>query len=814
MIEPADYDNRQIYGKYYIIESNGTITDISSDSLYANRVNIVENDFNILIKINNNYYPLANSYGYVNTYSDSIDIESQVAINYYNTNGPMPGSYYNFFIHFIDEYGNITKGFNINSTNFKIITPLNKIIEHIYLNDGRELFKYKDIYDVNGYYNTIININKIPEGFIGWFISHERFEKNIIYKGVAKRTDTLTLEFYSDELNFGDVINFDFDKLTTDGTKYYNILSKKLYVADSYENVLNSTKIKLTLDEELNLEDYTKVHLINSNVNNLYKKQIKNLIPCSDIFYNVNIDNKLDIKTSFISKGHALIANNVFYNSALKIYQTIQNVSPISEPYTQKSFVDYFAIPFESLQLNNKPVITFFPDKGLNTTDEKEKTFVVGNIIEVKNTIDLYQQKQINNDELYPKSLDWYNPDIYFTDIFNKTIRRSNVIQDESLNIGWRQFEIEQYKNITENKGDIIKLIPIGLYFLVHTEHSLFLFNSTDTLKSSNGNIQLDNTDIWDINYKEVLTSNLGYGGIQKESHGIYGSFGYIFYDKSSNEFYRYDNNNLERIDYSINDILLKLSDKDVHFVDDKKRNRLLISFVEPKGNDFVISYNYQYNTFVSRHTYCFDKGFSTKNNLYLITKKIYTNDDGEDVTHIVNFLKFTDNSYAIYHMDNVEEKINIIPYKVENDSSISVIINTSYELIKFIEYIKYKINAKVKKTISQEDYLPLEKQPLYSGDIIRFISEFCDTGDIDISGVDNITGNKIEDYKKPYWRLGNWHINMIRNNMDKYNEGSITSDESSRLYGNWFVIKFVFKGGLSQKEIETLDCNFSLDKN
>ena len=48
--------------------------------------------------------------------------------------------------------------------------------------------------------------------------------------------------------------------------------------------------------------------------------------------------------------------------------------------------------------------------------------------------------------------------------------------------------------------------------------------------------------------------------------------------------------------------------------------------------------------------------------------------------------------------------------------------------------------------------------------------------------------------------------------NYDK-EDNAINSDEISRVYGNWFVIKFKFNSG-TQKEIETLDCNFSLDKN
>lgn len=77
-----------------------------------------------------------------------------------------------------------------------------------------------------------------------------------------------------------------------------------------------------------------------------------------------------------------------------------------------------------------------------------------------------------------------YRNDIINITRFDKTIRRSNVIQDESEVNAWRIFPIEGYKNITENKGSITNLVGIGYYLLVHTQHSMFMFDISAALKT------------------------------------------------------------------------------------------------------------------------------------------------------------------------------------------------------------------------------------------------------------------------------------------------------------------------------------------
>ena len=72
------------------------------------------------------------------------------------------------------------------------------------------------------------------------------------------------------------------------------------------------------------------------------------------------------------------------------------------------------------------------------------------------NSIDLFENRQGSADQFNPKANTNYREDIIDIDVYNKTICRSNVIQDESRENSWLKFSLEAYKNITENKGCLL----------------------------------------------------------------------------------------------------------------------------------------------------------------------------------------------------------------------------------------------------------------------------------------------------------------------------------------------------------------------
>ena len=191
-----------------------------------------------------------------------------------------------------------------------------------------------------------------------------------------------------------------------------------------------------------------------------------------------------------------------------------------------------------------------------------------------------------------------------------KTIRRSNVIQDESKSIAWRRFPIEAYKNISENKGAITNIIGTGTSLLVHTEHSLFLFDVNNLLSTVDNTIQLTQPDSFEVAYKEIFNSILGYGGLKDEDAYIVGEYGYIWFD--SNNLFQYDYKSTNRgrtepalalLDNDIKEYINRNNITNVRFGEDKANNRLLITL--KVNNQFkCLSYNCMSKSFISFHTY------------------------------------------------------------------------------------------------------------------------------------------------------------------------------------------------------------------
>lgn len=993
-------DTNRINGYFAIINVNYKNIDYSRNQIY--RI-VINNDMSNIKVINNMKIALQLGFPYIKTDKDFINRKLTTTL--------IPGEVYNFFIHFVDKYGNFTNGYKIDNTfpqhvnkdgnkvdGVVFIIPVPQIefeqdrLDYIYcsvdktakINDiiiktlltsgyiicdyknpanhmiryyadynfitkelSREIqdeirtedydyvknklidsvkpfinqnlnYEFYKIFTFNNYINNgeygfdnYINVNgdslfkvpfnnidvnshkvyhpyfnniNIPNNYVGYFISYEKFEKRSKYTGLLtindfRNTDTInvvkkdslntmssnTMNFYCDNLDIDDTLELDFDFLRIEGKnvfdyndipninyyqrnapfgfvtdmnkvqlqdynfeKLYPMPNYKLAVANSvkdnrigvgtcividnkYDLFVNATEKK---NNDINLY---RVSLVKDNPN-IYNNNNKTLIKFTDVFYNKN-------NTGIISTG----LNGVYTYSGTIIYAdtgvvfnetngivTMQNaeyqyypttVSPEhNETYeNDRPFMCYLQMPVidtvfhESKCFKNEPKPQSYVTKPASENDSAQ--YRTGYMVTPANSIDLFENRQGSADQFNPKTYSNYREDIKDIDVYNKTIRRSNVIQDESRENSWRKFSLEAYKNITENKGIITNLVGIGNLVLAHTEHSLFMFDLNNELKTIDQNIQLHQPDAFDVAYKEVFTSELGYGGLQDKRSAIVDQFGYIFYNNDDNNIYRFDNNQLAIISNDIVEWLIKAKPNNVRFAHDIRNNRLLIKFdydIFRKNEDdstftqkrnLVLSYNYKTQNFISTHSYYFRDAYNSKNRVYFINgfqsgNLVYDT--------IYNFTEAFNNycTYAnIYGYANAVERFN-------NSCKLSFIINEGYDIVKFLEYITYKL-YKVDESIRGDVPFPVKKLDTpYAGQILRVYNDNVNTNDINITvnneSIDpnehkNIFGN----YKKPYWDLGNWNFSYLRNMIG--NEEDQSAAVMSRLYGNYFIVEFEF---------------------
>lgn len=656
-------------------------------------------------------------------------------------------------------------------------------------------------------------------------------------KNIFKEEDIQSYDWM--QLAFGIKYPIDYNKFQKDesggcGT-VYPINNYKLCVGGSASDNRINLGTALEMDNIAELFPSTIINDINDiEINNLYKVSLynpslniytnknKQLIRCSDIYYDnsqqevtKNLNGRYTFNNFLVYADTGLI-----FNDAEKIAIAEKDITGVdyktySENFVQfqktyypavlhhtyemnRPFAAYIQMPviknamLDSKCFNNEPTKIAFPTTINSDTESKEGDIYYGSIVTPANSIDLFKNNQTTFDDSIISINVNYNEELINTEVFTKTIRRSNVIQDESRENAWRKFATEAYKNITENKGEITNIIGLGTNLLVHTTDSLFVFDTNNILKTNEQDVQLQQPDAFEVAYKELFTSILGFGGLQDRESWISGSFGYIYYNRDTNRIFKYDNNQIDYIDKDITNWIIKVKPTKINFVIDDINNRILLNIYYNNTNT-VLSYNYVTNTFISKHSYTFNKGYNTKNKLYYI---LYNN------TNDIDIIYTSDRTFSAFnHFANTKENNGVLTAQY---STFSICCNYKYETIKNLEFINYVnklIDCNSNNDLSTEiavnrgvipDSLPVEGiSTKYSGYRLRIYNTQCDTGILDIN-VDFASEeyNKVEHYKLPYYDKGIWNFNYIR---DIKNAGSIKIDSTmSMIYGNYFIFQFV----------------------
>lgn len=765
-------------GYIYLYGNRVKIGDLNKDNL-CTEVIILDNDYN---PVEDFYYRLVTTTNDIYTINGLFDIndgynENNVPIlnineiikndTSYTSHCLIPNSEYYFYINFINKYGEISEG-----------KYLGKI-----LSDNK----------FNVYQNIKVKINnKNINNNLNYFISYEKNINTLIYQGITKDD-----KFYSEELNYKDNVNlnllygiyFEYD----DSVKYkfkienredlnytnsysFIILNNNLNQESSSVEKINYIVAGSTDDNNKNQNTHLKYKTNGLGLTYLYTKPNRNsyktLIRCSNFINNI-VDDFVIIIKGHLGYGAAIIYNKEYRINHENVVVDENNNALETTPMSLFRY-PVFSYDFpESKQLNNNPQ-NYATIINNVTYDNPEVKIFNSKLFLVQDNVDLFKNNSLDyRDSVLNTYLSYEN--IQSKKVYNKTIRRSNYISDESLELSWRNFETENYKSIIENKGDIVNLIDFGNILLIHTEHSLFQINLDETIVANNRNIQLSSVDAFNVQYKEIFTDKNGIGGLSRKSNAIGGKFGYIYYSQEDNRFYRYDNGKLITIDDNINlsfnwmdDELKNDYSKLLTINYDKKRN--IISFSDTFRKSYV--YNLNTSNFITiKDTFknsIYKNSFQYKDLLYIY------------VVSGVNTTLFN-TGLDLYYNESENNK--------HKYSLFSIIINENYNKIKVLEYISYKLYK-----VNLKNAGSLKREP-YSGYLLRVYNNMCDTGRIDIQTnlKDNDTYNKID---KPTYNLGNFNMSYLRDRTT-----------NSQIFGNYFIVEFSFPADSNIKfEFESLD--------
>lgn len=408
--------------------------------------------------------------------------------------------------------------------------------------------------------------------------------------------------------------------------------------------------------------------------------------------------------------------------------------------------------------------------------------------------------------------------------IFNNTIRSSELTGDES-NISIFTFNANDYYNIPTNRGIITNLISVGDAILVHTQDSMFKFTGSNSLQSSDGEVQMNESTPFDTGVSEVFGSDFGFAGLQVKREHIMTEVGYIFFDRDTKTLYMYSGNNqIIKISNSIEKILRNKEIDRVSFANDYYNNRFFVNIRFADKTYITLSYNLleDVKAFVSLHDFDYFSAFNTKTKCYFVS-------DIKDNLYCINT-----NHFGYY--SDLEKKDTIYPYndyynpintrfgKLDTNgksSIIDVIYNLDYETIKTLNSIQWCSNFISKifnPTIDMSNPSTTKMAEVYTttdgkmdGKIpcntILIYTDSCTSEIINCNYISNdysIDNN----YMYPRWNQGRWNLNYFRNTEntnDKFNYNSGISDNSSLIEGKYFVIRFTFD---NEFKLETLTIN------
>lgn len=422
---------------------------------------------------------------------------------------------------------------------------------------------------------------------------------------------------------------------------------------------------------------------------------------------------------------------------------------------------------------------------------------------------------------------------------FDTTIRSSNSNIDEYYkNIYY--FDATDYYNVPPNRGIVTNLISIANTLYVHCEHSLFKFTDNKTIDAQDEQVVLQENDIFNSGISEVFDAQYGYAGLQNREQSLITYNAYVFYDAVAKIIYAFGGEQqIGNISEPIKKLIKAIDPIDVKFVGDELHNRFFVNLINNNGN-VCLSFNFGSKSFIAVHDITFKFGFHSRRHTYFVHDNMYNGDKiGWSIYRIAdnidgNFIAYQ-NCYELSLIQIADcDNVLLNPVKSVN-ACVDVIINTEYEKIKQLDYISW-ICSEILEYGNDENLVAEEVlNRKYPGTKLRIYSDSTQSdlfellksdGDAKISNEErNVNGNdepnpNPNSWQYPQYNCGVWSMNYFRDVLNtgdifnyKASKNKITggsghskttnltpktqrenlTQESSLIYGKYFVLRFIF---------------------
>ena len=537
------------------------------------------------------------------------------------------------------------------------------------------------------------------------------------------------------------------------------------------------------------------------------------------------------------------------YFSLVELKNHLQDSTNYEELITALNIIDtnieyvYSNYNLNYLGLNEDPIETYKTYYNNKSEDTTNTTVSSGSIV-----LRLFKSLMMSSTYMLPAMYKTYTKKTYsiykrneITE-FNNTIRASKLEGDES-SINIYKFEPNDYYNVPTNRGLIVNLISVGDAILVHTEDSMFKFSGSNTIQSSDGEIQPTENNVFDTGVSEVFGSDFGFAGLQYKTDHIVTENGYIFFDRDSRIVYMYSGQGqIVKLSDSIEKLFRHRPIENIRFANDYYNNRFFMSIlfyedyittedgkevIKQRYYPVTLSFNFteDVKSFVSLHDFYYGYAFNTKTKCYFLAS------DRQDICIIdkehkgcYTKLELTNDKLylqrkeiaTIVLADNDIVGTTTTTYNINlYDSIVDIINNSNYEDVKTLNAINWcgnKITSEFRNIDKSNDVtlnMVEEVNDTVPCKYIRIYSDTCMSDLLPCIARSNDKSISSTDYTKyPFYNQGTWSFNYFRNILNaKNNRNPLSGDNNSLIEGKYFVVRFVFD---TDFKLETLYLNIN----
>ena len=801
----------------------------------------------------------------------------------------IPYQKYKFYIHYVKQNGEITNGYYCNGITGGIKTaPYKSAVDSIIFP------KFTNIKLPKGYvacFFSIVHVENTVATVFNISINNAYGEASCmdINIGLMPGSDNMTIKQGYTEGNVEDSVNPDFPtdsiepqtdiettEIKTNTAKYYyssdasniryfgadgvirfdtdsNITTGKIaYLVNDY-TISDAEDTQLTkCTPFINPNTLSKVS--DTSTENVYSSfDDMNLLgficAISPLHRDRTIKYYTDGSSVYIKKNVENADGTGDYFSLVELKNHLQDttiyeeqITALNITYTNIEYV-YSNYNLNYLGLNEDPIETYKTYYNNKSEDTTNTTVPSGSIV-----LRLFKSLMMSSTYMLPAMYKTYTKKTYsiykrneITE-FNNTIRASKLEGDES-SINIYKFEPNDYYNVPTNRGLIVNLISVGDAILVHTEDSMFKFSGSNTIQSSDGEIQPTETNVFDTGVSEVFGSDFGFAGLQYKNDHIVTENGYIFFDRDSRIVYMYSGQGqIVKLSDSIEKLFRHRPIENIRFANDYYNNRFFMSIlfyedyittedgkevIKQRYYPVTLSFNFteDVKSFVSLHDFYYGYAFNTKTKCYFLAS------DRQDICIIdkehkgcYTKLELTNDKLylqrkeiaTIVLADNDIVGTTTTTYNINlYDSIVDIINNSNYEDVKTLNAINWcgnKVTSEFRNIDKSNDVtlnMVEEVNDTVPCKYIRIYSDTCMSDLLPCIARSNDKSISSTDYTKyPFYNQGTWSFNYFRNILNaKNNRNPLSGDNNSLIEGKYFVVRFVFD---TDFKLETLYLNIN----